>query len=150
MAEQNIDREDRYQEEEEEKKFPVFIVPLIAGPVLLLILIVALAGGSAEPTDGSSVEVFDYDKLRNEADDCVQEASKLYYDAMKLDEQKDRDKLLDKAGTACEKAVDDFERIRMYHEENNLRPKDGNIFEWEDAYKQASKLLYDINKMKGF
>ena len=150
MAEQDVDRQEEYQEEEEEKKFPVFIVPLIAGPVLLLVLIIALAGGTTETTDGPVEEVFDYEKLRNEADSCVQEASQLYYQARQLDDQKEKDKLLDKASTACEKAIQNFERIRTYHEKRGLKPKAGHRYEWDDAYQQASILQSDIIKEKGF
>jgi hypothetical protein len=149
MAEHDADREESYQEEPEEKKFPVFIVPLIAGPVLLLVLIVALAGGSGETTSSSPVEVFDYDKLRKEADEHYVKASELYFQAMHVENQKEKDKILNEAYDICAKAMDNFGRIDRYYEENKLRPRAGHKFEWEDGYQQASQLQYDIQKAMG-
>jgi hypothetical protein len=149
MAEQDIEREDAYQEEEEEKKFPVYIVPLIAGPVLLLVLIVAFMGDPADTTDGPAEPVFNYDSLRQEADESYVKASELYFKAMKLDSQKERDKLLNEAYDICAKAMENFGRIADYYEENNIQARAGHKFEWEDGYQQASQLQYDIQKGMG-
>ena len=148
MTEQDIDREEM-REEEEEKKFPVFIVPLIAGPVLLLVLIIALAGGTTESTDGPVVEVFNYDKLRQEADDCYVKASELYFGAMKIEDQKERDKILNEAYDICAKAMGNFEKIAQYYEENKLKPKAGHKFEWQAGHEDATLLQYDIQKAMG-
>jgi hypothetical protein len=106
MAEHDADREESYQEEPEEKKFPVFIVPLIAGPVLLLVLIVAMHVENQKEKDKSLNEAYDIcakamdnfgridryyeeNKLRPRAghkfewEDGYQQASQLQYDIQK-------------------------------------------------------------------
>ena len=139
-------RDEEYREEEEEKKFPVWIIPLVAGPVLLIVLIVALAGSRPGPDGGTPVEVFNEPKLKKEADDLLMNASKFYHEAMRLQNQKQRDEILDKAGPACDAAIQKLYKIQDYYEEHDIRGK----WDWEKTLQEASQLAYDIQKAHGF
>jgi chromosome segregation ATPase len=102
------------------------------------------------PEPAPAAEQFDYDRLRGEAGKLHDEASALFNKAMELKDGEEKDAALEKAGEKCEQAVERLEKIRQFYEDNNLRPKEGNIFEWESLYQRASVLLYEITKSKGF
>ncbi len=148
-VERGTRKDEEYGEEEEEKKFPVWIIPLVAGPVLLIILIAALAGSRPTETNGQE-EVFNEPQLKKDANDLLMKASKLYHDAMRLQNQKQRDELLDKAMPLCDEAIKKLYEIQDYYEEHNIQHKKGGIWDWEKILKEASVLAYDIQKAHGF
>jgi hypothetical protein len=152
MQEREKEREEIEQEQEEEKKkFPVWIVPLVAGPVILLVLIVLLA--STPPPGASTASVkeegFNQVRLQEDANRLIGEGHKLYYEASNLQDQREKDKLLDKAGEACDKAIEKLDRIREYYEEHNIEHKAGAIWDWEQIAEEAYKLRTYITRDRG-
>lgn len=151
-VENEVNRDEEYlvEEEEEGKKFPVWIVPLVAGPVLLIVLIVALAGSQPTTVDGKPPpEPFNEPKLKEAADKLVGEASKFYYDASQVMDQREKDKILDKAGEACDKAIMNIDKIREYYEEHDIQHTVGGIWDWEQTAEEAYKLRAYITRDRG-
>ena len=93
---------------------------------------------------------FDYNRLIQEAEQLYEEASELFQDAMKLEAGEQRDALLERAKEKSEQAIERFEKISRYYEDNNIRPEAGSKFEWEDLYMKAAQLQYNIVKNMGF
>ena len=58
--------------------------------------------------------------------------------------KKKRDEVLDKAGAACDKAIEKLDKIREYYEEHNIQHKEGGRWDWEKTLQDASRLKYDI------
>jgi hypothetical protein len=141
------DREERF--EEEEKKFPIWIIPLVAGPVILIILIALLAGGQ-QPPIGSNAVVFDEEVLKKEAIDWCSEGMKLYCDARNVGSRRQKDKMYDKALKITEKAMDNLNRIRKYYDDHNIQlTGDGSCWDWEKIEQDVSKLRSDLVRDRG-
>lgn len=130
---------------EEKKGFPVWIIPIIAGPILLIVLIVALA----EPTGPiDTPEIFNQTLLESEADEFYSQANKLNIEARGYEDQSTRDKLFDKASALCDKAIDRYEKIRVHYEEKGYEPEKG-MWLWEKKYMDTCQLRGDINRDRG-
>ncbi len=149
-TENERERAEELAEEEEEKKFPVWIIPLIAGPIILIILIVALTGNRPPREDSPEVEGFNQPKLEKEAGDLLMEANKYYHKAHQSDDQRKRNELLDKAADACGKAIDKLNKIWEHFEEHDIQHKTGSMWVWEKTLSAASQLMDDIVKDRGF
>jgi hypothetical protein len=147
-----IDEDEEYHleddEKDDEKKFPVWIIPLVAGPVLLIILIVVLAGNQTG-ADTPVPERFDEEKLKKEASDFYSEAYKQYLEAMKHQNQRERDEVLDQAAAVCDKAIDKLNKIADYYDKNNIMPSEGGTWDWEKNLSDACILRGDISKSRG-
>jgi hypothetical protein len=152
MAEegQRIEEDEEYhlEDDEEEKKFPVWIIPLVAGPVLLIILIIALAGNQT-PADGTVPEQFNEERLKEDASNFYSEAYKRYLDAMKHQNQQKRDEVLDEAAAICDKAIDKLNKIADYYDEHDIMPTEGGTWDWEKSLSDACILRGDISKARG-
>ena len=62
-VENEVERDEEFLEEEEEKKFPFWIIPLVLGPILLIVLIAVLASDQPAQTNSPKKEVFNENKL---------------------------------------------------------------------------------------
>jgi len=143
--------EERGEKEEEKRAFPVWIIPLIIGPIILIVLILALAGTGPEGNaDVETPEVFNQPKLEKEAGDFLMKAELYYNEAHKVDDQKKRDALLDKAAEACDAAIDRLNKIDQYYEEHNIQHEDGSTWSYEKTLSDACKLRSYIGKDRGF
>lgn len=129
----------------EKKKFPIWIIPVVVGPIVLIVLIVALAGTAPPPDE---IKVFNQRKLEAEGDRFYSDAYKIYLEAQDLPDQAQKDKALDKAAELCDRAIDRFEEIRMYYEEHDLQPRTGR-WVWEKKYEEANQLRVDITRSRG-
>lgn len=136
-------------EEEEEKKFPVWIVPLVIGPILLVILIAVLAGNQPGTGNGNGEEPFNEAKLVKDAEDLYSKATKFYFDAQKTSTQQEKDALYDKALDETDKALDKLNRIRKYVDDHNIELKPGHVWGWEDTEQKISQLRVDISRDRG-
>jgi hypothetical protein len=137
------------QVEEEEKKFPVWIIPLVAGPVVLIILIAVLAGDQT-PGGGSGEPVFNEEQLTEEALEYYSEASKLRFDAVRARTQRQKDKIYDKALKISAKAMDNLNKIYDYYEKHKIEHTGGgNVWQWERIMQDVGQLIIDISRDRG-
>ena len=147
-------QEERYEREEEfageEKKFPVWIIPLVAGPVLLLVIIGVLASGTQGTQNGNGVVVFDEEQLKEEAVDLYSEGMRLYCDARNVGSRKQKDKMYDKALKITEKAMDNLNSIRKYYDDHNIQLSgESTCWDWEKIEQDVSKLRSDLVRDRG-
>lgn len=147
-------QEDSYEKEEEfegeEKKFPIWIIPLVAGPILLLVIIGVLASGSQPSNGGSGEAVFDEEVLKKEALDMYSEGMRLYCDARNAGSRKQKDKMYDKALEITEKAMENLNRIRKYYDDHNMQLSgEGSCWDWEKIEQDISKLRIDLVRDRG-
>jgi hypothetical protein len=102
--------------------------------------------GIMRRSTGTEPVVFDEPKLKKEAKDLLLKASVLHYQAMSLQNQNNRNEILDKAGAICDEAIKKLGRIANYYEQHNIRAKTGCIWDWEKLFEEASQLAHDIKK----
>jgi len=144
------DEERTKKSEEDESKFPMWIIPLVAGPIILIILIVLLASNQPGGNNDEIPEGFNQPRLMKEAINFQSEATKFYHEAQKHQDQKKRNEFYDKALDVSEKALMNIEKIREYFEEKGIEKEQGGVWDWEKLEQEICQLRIDITRDHGF
>ena len=133
------------------KRWP--IIPLIGGPVGILILLCYVTTAKIPvPVERSEFADVNEQVLLNEAEKLKSQAEQLYSRAKEEEDFNKKNKLLDEALDLCDKAREKFDKIRGAYEEQELKgliPK-GVIYQWEKSYEETVELRHRIQDIKGF
>jgi hypothetical protein len=140
--------EEREVSEKRVSRWP--IIPLIGGPIGILIVIcyVASVKPPAPVAPSASADVNEQ-TLLNEAEELKGRADQLYQKASAEEDQGKRNKLCDEARNLCEKAQAKFDRIREAYQERGLLDK-GVHYQWEQSNEELNRLIDVINFIRGF
>jgi len=133
------------------KRWP--IIPLIGGPVGILILLCYVTT-TKPPTPVERSEFADVNEqvLLNEAEKLKSQAEQLYPITVSEDDFKKRNELCDKGIDLCDKAIEKFVKIGGAYEEQEKKGliTKGAIYQWEESYRETCELRKRFEDIKGF
>jgi hypothetical protein len=150
MRDAGSERRDEKEREVSEKRVSRWpIIPLIGGPVGILILLcyVASAKPPAPVAPDETSGVIE-ENLLKEAEEIKSEAQRLYYAAFNEEDQKKKNEVCDQALALCDKALDKYDKIRIAYEKRGLMDKANWV--WEQANVELNTLRKDISSIRGF
>jgi DNA repair exonuclease SbcCD ATPase subunit len=102
------------------------------------------------PGESSVSEIFDEEKLLEEAKALLTEANFTYNDAVIRTVRKKKDELFDKAAKACDETIEKLIKISDYYEKHSIRHGNATIWAWEKMLEEVSKLKMYIVRDRGF
>jgi hypothetical protein len=133
------------------KRWP--IIPLIGGPVgILILLCYVTTAKTPAPVKPSEFADVNEQVLLNEAEKLKSQAEQLYPIAAREDDFKKKNELCDKGLDLCDKALEKFDRIRGAYEEQEAKGliRKGAIYQWEKSLEETVELRKRFEDMRGF
>ena len=154
----NAQKENQKEKEREvSKKEPRIrrwpIIPLIGGPIGILILLCYVTTAKpptpVKPDEFAGVKEQD---LLNKAEKLKSQAELLYHKAEGEDDFNKKNALLDEALKLCWQAQENFDKIRGAYEQQEEKGllKQGVTYQWEQSYEELCELIARVKFIKGF